>query len=93
VRDYQKEILATTDTKVQQRLNALRTEELKMLEAKDTLTDTDIKRAEARLALEKAQLELENSRNAKTSMRLMRGADGTYSYQYVANENKVLELE
>jgi hypothetical protein len=36
---------------------------------------------------------LEDARNNKTKMRLTRGADGTYGYQYVADDNAIREAQ
>jgi len=52
----------------------------------DKLSEEDITRAEQKLSLLEAEIALENARNNKNKMRLVRGADGTYSYQYVADQ-------
>jgi hypothetical protein len=68
-------------------------EELAMLKNKDKLSQYDIERAEKRLSILEAEIALEEARNSKTEMRLVRGVDGSYSYEYVANQEKILEAE
>ena len=67
-------------------------DELALLEDKDKLSEYDLKRAEARLEVEKAQIALEEARANKSKMRLTRGADGTYSYQYIADVDNIAKL-
>jgi len=55
------------------------------LRKKDKLTQYDLDRAQKRLDLLQAEIALQEAQENKTQMRLMRGADGTYSYQYVAD--------
>ena len=89
--DFQKTINNTTNLNAQERLNKLREEELKALRAKDKLTKYDIDRAKARFEILQAEIALQEAQENKTKMRLMRGADGTYSYQYVADQDKITE--
>ena len=79
--------------KQQQRINNLMNEQLKILREKDKLTQYDIDRAKALLEVEQARMALEDARNAKTKMRLRRDRQGNYTYQYVADEEKLEDLQ
>ncbi len=79
--------------KSQQALNKLMTDQLKLLRQKDHLTEYDLQRAKASLEVQKARLALEEARDNKTKMRLRRDSQGNYTYQYVADEQKLGELQ
>ena len=79
--------------KAQQRINNLMKEQLKILKEKDNLTKYDLERAKAMLQVEQARMDLEDARNNKTKMRLRRDSQGNYTYQYVADEEKLSDLE
>lgn len=81
------------DPKSQQKLNDLMQKQLKLLREKDKLTQYDIERAKAALEVEKARLALENQRDNKSKMRLRRDSQGNYTYQYVADEQKLSDLQ
>jgi len=68
-------------------------EQLKILREKDNLTQYDIDRAKAALEVEKARMALEDARYNKTKMRLRRDSQGNYTYQYVADEEKLGDLQ
>lgn len=84
---------AAGNPKQYQRINALMNDQLKILKEKDKLTEYDVERAKAVLEVEKARMALEDARNNKTKMRLRRDSQGNYTYQYVADEEKLDELE
>jgi len=67
-------------------------DQLKILREKDNLTQYDIDRAKAALEVEKARMALEDARYNKTKMRLRRDSQGNYTYQYVADEEKLDDL-
>lgn len=93
-REFEDLIDSTTDLNKQQMLhNELIETELGYLKDKKKLTEYDLNAARARLDVLKAQMALEDARNNATAMRLTRGADGTYSYEYVADEAKIREAE
>lgn len=92
-RSFDKAIKESSSVKAQQALNKAREEELKLLKEKDKLTQYDLDRAQKRLDIEIARLALEDARDAKTKMRLMRGSDGTYSYQYVTDQSAIDEKQ
>ncbi len=77
----------------QQKINKLMNDQLKILREKDNLTQYDIDRAKAALEVEKARMALEEARYNKTKMRLRRDSQGNYTYQYVADEQKLSELQ
>ena len=77
----------------QQKINKLINEQLKILREKDNLTQYDIDRAKAALEVEKARMALEDARYNKTKMRLRRDSQGNYTYQYVADEEKLGDLQ
>ena len=79
--------------KAQQKINGLMNDQLKILKEKDHLTQYDLDRAKASLEVEKARMALEDSRYSKTKMRLRRDSQGNYTYQYVADEQKLSDLQ
>ena len=87
--DTQAEIADMSDLKDQQKLQTLLDKELKQLREKDKLTKYDLDAAKARLEIAKAEIALEDARASKTSMRLTRGDDGNWSYQYIADADNV----
>jgi len=68
-------------------------DQLKILKEKDRLTQYDLDRAKAMLEVEQARMALEDARNNKTKMRLRRDSQGNYTYQYVADEEKLTDLQ
>lgn len=90
---YQSIINSTTDLKIRKQLEDIQQREMEYLESRDNLTEKDFERAKQVLEIEKARLALEEARSSKTQMRLTRGADGTYSYQYVADDNAISEAQ
>ena len=87
--DTQAEIADMSDLKDQQKLQTLLDKELKQLREKDKLTKYDLDAAKARLEIAKAEIALEDARASKTSMRLTRGDDGNWFYQYIADADNV----
>ena len=75
------------------RVNSELQKQLDILKETDKLSEEDITRAERKISLLQAEIALEEARNNKNSMRLIRGADGSYSYQYVADQNAILAAE
>ena len=89
----EKLISDTTDITNQERLTSIYQEQLKILKEKDKLTQYDVDRAKKLLDIELARQALENAKNNKASLKLRRDASGNYSYQYVADEDKIREAE
>lgn len=77
----------------QERLNSLMDEELGKLREKEKLTQYDVDRANKLFDIELKRIALEEAQASKTQMRLRRDSQGNYTYQYVADQNKVAEAE
>lgn len=90
---WQKAISNTSGLKNQQRLKTLMDEQLDSLKDKNKLSEYDITLAEKRLAVYQAQIALEEAQNNKNAMKLTRGTDGNWSYQYVADTDAIAEKE
>ena len=86
---YKQAISDSSDLKAQQRLAAIMDDQVGALENKTKLSKYDIELAEKRLQVYQAQIALEEAQNNKTSMKVTRGEDGNWSYQYVADEEDV----
>lgn len=71
--------------KNQQYLTSLMDAQLKRLKDKTELTEYDIGLAEKELAVLQAQMALEDARENKNSMKLVRNEQGNWTYQYVAD--------
>ena len=67
--------------------------ELKELENKDKMTQHDLETAQAKLEVTKAQIALEEAKNAKDSMRLVRNSSGNWDYVYTANQESINEAQ
>lgn len=78
-----------SSTARQKQLTAVMEEQMKMLEEKDKLTQTDLDRAEKLYDVEVKRAALEDARNNKSKMRLVRDASGSYNYQFVADTDEV----
>ena len=90
---FQKAINDTKNVKNQKTLTDLMNQQLDHLRTKDKLTQYDVERAEKLLGIEQARMALEDTRNAKTSLRLKRDSQGNYSYVYTASEKEVDDAE
>ena len=88
--NIQMSIDETTTLKNQQKLQALYDREIEYLREKENLTQYDLDAAEARYQIALKEIALEEAQNAKNSMKLTRGADGNWSYQYVADQDDIL---
>ena len=82
-------IAEANSLKAQQKLAALRDDEINFLREKKNLTQDDIDIAEARYQIALKELALEDAQNNKTSMKLTRDTSGNWTYQYVADEEDV----
>ena len=83
----------TDNVKAQQKLQKMMEEELKMLEEKDKLTQYDIDRANQKYEIALKQIALEEAQQNKNSMRLRRDTQGNYTYQFVADDEQVSQLQ
>lgn len=90
---YQKSIDEMSSASAQNRLNELMEQELTMLKEKDELSKYDIERANLKYEIALKQIALEEAQQSKNTMRLKRDSQGNYSYQYVADEDKISGLQ
>lgn len=86
-------IAETSSLKNQQKLQKLYDKEIDYLREKEDLTKYDLEAAEARYQIALKEIALEDARNAKNSMKLTRGTDGNWSYQYVADEEAISDAQ
>lgn len=80
-----------TDNKSAKAKLANFSKELRALQEKDKLSNLELEIAQKKYDLLKAQIALEESQNAKSTVRLTRDNEGNYGYVYVANEEKIEE--
>ena len=80
-----------TDSKSAKAKLANFSKELRALQEKDKLSNLELEIAQKKYDLLKAQIALEESQNAKSTVRLTRDNEGNYGYVYVANEEKIEE--
>ena len=92
-RKFAQNISSTTTIAAQQKINQLRNQELSILRQKDKLTQYDIDRANKRLEIMQAEIALQEAQENKSKMRLVRGANGQYSYQYVADSDAIANAQ
>ena len=90
---YQTAINNTADIKGQAAIRQLMEDQLSILENKEKLTEYDIEMAQKRLAITEAEIALEDAQNAKNAMKLVRGADGNWNYQYVADTSDIQDKQ
>ena len=82
-----------TDVKAQQKLQAALDQELETLNSIENLREEDLEIAKAKLEVTKAEIALQDALSAKNTMKLTRGADGNWSYQYVADMSNYKEKQ
>lgn len=83
----------TDSISAQQKLNELMEEEVVALKEKDKLTQYDIDRANMKYEIALKQIALEEAQQNKSTMRLRRDSQGNYTYQYVADNDQVGQIE
>ena len=81
------------NVKAQKQIRDLMGDQLSYLKSKEKLTQYDVDRAEKLLEIEQARIALEEAQSSKTSMQLKRDAQGNYSYEYVADQQNVSEMQ
>lgn len=74
-------------------LNHLMNEQMKMLREKDKLTQYDVDRANALYDIAVKEIALKEAQQNKSKMRLRRDAQGNYTYQYVSDEDAVVQAQ
>ena len=68
--------------------------EINQIEAEGTkLSEYDLEVLQKKFELKQAELALKEAENAKSSVNMVRGEDGNYSYVYTANEDDVAAAE
>ena len=83
----------TDNLSAQRKLNDLMNEELDALREKDKLTQYDIDRANMKYEIALKQIALEEAQQNKSTMRLRRDSQGNYTYQYVADNDQIGQLQ
>ena len=90
---WQDAINKTDSVSAQRKLNELMSEQMDMLREKDTLTQYDIDRANMEYEIALKQIALEEAQQNKSTMKLKRDANGNYSYQFVSDEDSILQAQ
>ena len=85
----QESIDNTTSLYAQEKLNELLDDELAKLREKDKLTQYEVDRANMLYEIALKEIALEEAQQNKSQMKLRRDSQGNYSYQYVADSDKV----
>lgn len=77
----------------QKKLKNLMEAEMADLEDRNELTQYDIDLMEKKMAVAQAMADMEDAQNNKNTMKVTRGEDGNWSYQYVADDSQVEEKQ
>lgn len=91
--DIQAQIAKSSDPKKQAVLQKFYDEEIKTLLEKDNLTAAEVERAKILYDITLKQMALEEAKANKSVMRLVRDASGNWSYQYMADIDKVQQAQ
>lgn len=83
------EMITNAPLNQQKKLTDLMNQQIEKLKDKTRLSEYDIGLAERELQITQARIDLENAQNSKNSMKVTRGTDGNWAYQYVADEDDV----
>ena len=86
---YENSIINTSNLENQQKLQEMYNQEMEYLQNKKNLNEYDLKVANAKYDMTLKQIMLEEAQQNKNSMKLTRGADGNWTYQYVADEDDI----
>lgn len=90
---FQDAINNTTGVANQQKLNDLMQQQLGDLKTREKLTKYDVDRAEKLLDIELKRIALQDAQKNKSKMRLKRDASGNYSYQFVSDEESIVQAQ
>lgn len=82
----------TDNISAQRKLKAIMEDEIGYLKEQDKLSQYDLDRAELKYQIALKQMELQESQQNKSQMRLRRDSQGNYSYQYVADQSQISKL-
>lgn len=89
-RDIENSLTTATSSAAKEALKALQEKINKQSELNE-LTEYDIEMNQLQYQLLLARIKLEESQNAKDTVRLTRDEDGNYAYRYTANQEKIDE--
>lgn len=92
-RTVQSSIDSTDNIVAQNKLKQVLQQQLEILEKKDKLSQYDLDRANAMYELTLKQIALEEAQQTTSKMKLTRDAMGNYTYQYVADQDKIAKAE
>lgn len=92
-RDIMKSIDNTSNIKNKQALRDLQKEINELEQHSGEISQYDLDNARRRYELELARLQLEEARDAKSTVRLSKDAEGNWSYVYTANQDEVEKAE
>lgn len=90
---WQSAIDGSSNVEVQERLNQLMQDQLGYLEEKGELTQYDIDRAEKEYEIALKQIALQEAQQNKSKMRLVRDANGNYTYKYTSDEDQIKKAQ
>lgn len=88
----QADIDDSTNAAYKNRLKALK-DEIDARKEGNTLSEYDLDILEAKYNLLQAEMALEDARNAKSEMRLVRDRQGNWNYQFTANPDEITKAE
>lgn len=91
--DIQAQIAKSSDPKKQAILQNFYDKEIKTLLEKDNLTAAEVERAKILYDITLKQMALEEAKANKSVMRLVRDTSGNWSYQYMADIDKVQQAQ
>ena len=92
LRQVNQDIDKTTNEAAKRKLKAY-ANEITSLQQVNKLSKNALEIAKAQYEVLKAQIALEDARNAKSTVRLQRDSEGNYGYVYTADQNKIAEAE
>lgn len=92
-RDIMKSIDNTSNIKNKQALRDLQKEINELEQHSGEISQYDLDNARRRYELELARLQLEEARDAKSTVRLSKDSEGNWSYVYTANQDEVEKAE
>lgn len=92
-RDIMKSIDNTSNIKNKQALRDLQKEINELEQHSGEISQYDLDNARRRYELELARLQLEEARDAKSTVRLSKDAEGNWSYIYTANQDDIEKAE
>ena len=83
----------TDSIQARRQIKKIMDEELANLREQDKLTQYDIDRANMRYDIMLKQIALQEAQQNKSQMRLRRDSQGNYSYQFVADDDQIGQLQ